>query len=237
MRVAELLNAVASWLESSDNEAMMLAEHDDDSLTTTAMTCFEAAQVLRKGASEVDAIEPHEQSNLSSESIDHVVELAQAFDQSDDENLHKLASVFDELLLSISAPAGSVEQFKSAQEEKMNEIKKQYEEARSGHNKKLGDAAKDIKSSPYYKEYLPMEAPLSSRSCPDHAGQQMARVGDHMWQCSLDKKVFNFQSGYTNEKGEKVPGGDVSLQTEKMDMGEGHAMFDTRDSRLNGYQR
>lgn len=237
MRVAELLNAVASWLESSDNEALLLAEHDDESFTATATTCFEAAQVLRKGASAVDAIEPREQANLSADSIDQVVELAAAFDMSDDENLHKLASVFDEILLTIGTSSDSVEQFKSAYDQKVSDIKKQYEEARTGLNKKLGDAEKSIKSSPYYKEYVPMEAPLSTRNCPDHAGAQMARVGDHMFQCSLDKKIFNFQTGYTNEKGEKVPGGDVSLQTEKMDMGESHSMFDTRDSRLNGYQR
>ncbi len=237
MRVAELLNAIASWLESPNNEAMLLAEHDDDSLMATATVCLQAADALRKGAAEVDTIEPTEKPELSPEAIDHIVELATAFDMSDSEDLKKSASVLDELLLTIAAPPDSVNNFKRAEEQRLNDIKKQYQNSKSGQTEKLADAEKDIKSSPYYKEYVPMEAPLSTRTCPDHAGAQMARVGDHMWQCSLDKKVYNYQAGYTNEKGEKVPGGDVSLQTEKMDMSEPHSMFDTRDSRLNGYQR
>jgi len=239
MRVAELLNAIASWLESPDNEAMLLAEHDDESLTATATVCFEAAQALRKGAADVDAIEPSEYSELSPNSIDHIVELAMAFDASDDEDLKKSASVLDELLLTIAAPPGSLDQFKSAKDEHLDSLKRQYQDSKGTptQKKKLGDAEKAIKSSPYYKEYAPMEAALSCRTCPDHAGAQMARVGEAMFQCSLDKKVYNYQTGYTNEKGEKVPGGDVALQTEKMDMGEPHSMFDTRESRLNGYQR
>lgn len=238
MRVAELLNAIASWLESPNNEAMLLAEHDDKSLEATAVLCNKAAAMIREGAGEIEAIEPNEAPTLSAEAIDHIVELATAFDMSDSEDLKKSASVLDELLLTIAAPPGSVDNFKKAEEQRLTDLKKKYENAKSGNfNEKLADAEKDIKSSPYYKEYVPMEAPLSTRTCPDHAGAQMARVGEHMWQCSLDKKVYNYQNGYTNEKGEKVPGGDVSLQTEKMDMAEPHAIFDTRDSRLNGYQR
>ncbi len=64
----------------------------------------------------------------------------------------------------------------------------------------------------------------------------MARVGEHQFQCSLDKKVYNYEAGYTTEKGEKVPGGSVAFQTDQM-MAEPHNMFDTRETRLNGYSK
>jgi hypothetical protein len=238
MRTAELLNAIASWLESPNNEAMLLAEHDDESFKRTAMACLEAAETLRKGASEVEAIEPHEQSNLSPEAIDHIVELATAFDLSSDAELQKTASVLDELLLTIASPPDAMEQFKNAQSKELNDLKKKYEDIKAGIvNSKVADAEEAIKDSPYYKEYHALEAPLSTRTCPDHAGAQMARIGEGTFQCSLDKKIYNYYAGYTNEKGEKVPASDVSLQSEKMDERESHSMFDNREDRLNGYLR
>jgi hypothetical protein len=237
MRVAEILMAIASWLESPDNEAMLLAEHDDESFEATALACLEAAEVLKKGAAAVDEVEPHVDVSLSEDSIDHLVEMATAFDASDDEELKKSASVLDEILLTIGARGDEVASYKAAQDKQMDEIKKKYHDAKKKLDEvnKIGETETAIKKSPVYKEYLPMEAPLSARTCPDHAGAQMSRVGEHQFQCSLDKKVYNYEAGYTTEKGEKVPGGSVAFQTD-MDV-EPHNMFDTRETRLNGYSK
>ena len=62
----------------------------------------------------------------------------------------------------------------------------------------------------------------------------MARIGDNVWQCDLDKKVYDYANGYTDEKGNKVPGGDVANQT-KLDNTSSYQMFDTRPERLSGY--
>jgi hypothetical protein len=76
-----------------------------------------------------------------------------------------------------------------------------------------------------------MEAPLSSRYCPDHPGVQIARVGEHMWQCELDKKSYNFETGFSLNNGSRVPGGDVAQQTQGVNVPY-HAIFDTREGRL-----
>jgi len=76
-----------------------------------------------------------------------------------------------------------------------------------------------------------LEAPLSTRYCPDHPGVQIARVGEHLWQCELDKKSYNFETGFELNNGSKVPGGDVAQQTQGLNLPY-HAIFDTREGRL-----
>lgn len=236
MRISEMLNSIAKWLENPNNEAILLAEYDEDCLKVVAETCIQAAQVLKLGADTVDMMEPSVESSITPESIDALAEIAAAFDESNDPNLKKSASVIDELILSISAPPKWASQFKEAQENKIDVIKSKYEETRDAlhENNKVADTLADIEKSPYSKEYRIMEHPLSTRTCPDHSGAQMARVGEHMWQCDLDKKVYNYQTGYTDEKGNKVPGGDVANQT-PMSYADPQSMFDTRETRLNSF--
>jgi len=164
--------------------------------------------------------------------------MATAFDKSGDPDLQKTASVIDELLFTIAAPPKWAETMRKNKELELDTIKRQYEEAKKQLDEFNGvkEAVKAIDKSPFFKEPHIMEHALSTRSCPDHAGAQMGRVGDHMWQCSLDKKVYNYLAGYTTEKGEKVPGEDVAGQT-RMYQAEPHALFDTRESRLTGLQR
>lgn len=238
MRISEMLTAIAAWLESPDNEAILLSEYNDECLKVAAQGCVEAAFILRNAAEEVEAIEPQPESNLTAEALDELAELATSFDESDDENLKRTASVLDELLLTIAAPPSYAASFKEAEDRKIDGLRQQYESPSEVLEEvnKVADAKKDIENSPYNKEYRIMEHSLSTRGCPDHAGAQMARVGEGMWQCDLDKKVYNYQAGYTDEKGNKVPGGDVAAQTPN-DRPEAHSIFDTRESRLNGYQR
>lgn len=58
-----------------------------------------------------------------------------------------------------------------------------------------------------------LERILTTRYCPDHIGVQAFRVNENIYQCPLDGKVYNFNSGFTNYKGQRVPGGSVSEQT------------------------
>jgi len=115
-------------------------------------------------------------------------------------------------------------------------LKQKYEDTKKSldEQNKVADTNEALDKSPYMKEYRMMEHPLSTRTCPDHAGAQMARVGDSMWQCDLDKKVYNYQTGYTDEKGNKVPGGDVSAQTPDS-YPTPQNQFDNRETRLNGF--
>jgi hypothetical protein len=227
-----MLTAIASWLENPDNEAILLSEYDGASMEITTKACIEAAAVLRKGAHQVEAVEPQQDSSLTPESIEEIAEIANAFDQSEDNSLKRTASVLDEILLTIGSDPSALKKMKIAEEERIDALKKKYEELKNEPEaKKIADASKAIQSSSYNKEYRIMEHHLSTRHCPDHAGVPVRRVGDSSWQCSLDKKIYDYANGYTNLKGEKIPGGDVGNRGEA-DMSGIHSAFDTREGRL-----
>lgn len=237
MRISELLNAMASWLESPNNEAMLLAEADEKCMHVVAESCVLAAALLKKAADEVDVLEPPAESVLTPEAIEETAALATALDQSGDPQLKRMASVLDELLLTIAAPPNAYAERKDLVDSRADEIRKKYEEPRKELHKvnHLGRSEKAIEDSGFTKEYKILEAPLSSRYCPDHPGAQIARVGEHVWQCELDKKTYNFETGFELINGSKVPGGDVSQQTNGLDT-PFHAIFDTREGRL-GYNK
>jgi hypothetical protein len=231
MRVSEMLQAIASWLESPNNEALLLAEYHEDSAKVVAESCVLAAALLKNAADQVSEIEPPEPSKITPESIEEIAALAAALDASGDEGLKKQASVLDELLLSIAAPPPNDRQ--DLLDARTEELKKKYEgtskELREVN--KIADSEKAIEKSEMTKQYKILEAPLSTRYCPDHPGVQIARVGEHMWQCELDKKSYNFETGFELNNGSKVPGGDVSQQTQGLNIPY-HAIFDTREGRL-----
>lgn len=234
MRISELLNAMASWLESPNNEALLLAESDEKCMQVVAESCILAAELLKKAADEVDVLEPPTESVITPESIEETAALAAALDASDDPELRKMASVLDELLLTIAAPPPS--ERKSGTNDRAEELRKKYQKPREmlyDYNK-IGISEKAIEKSNFTKEYRILEAPLSSRYCPDHPGAQISRVGEHMWQCELDKKTYNFETGFELNSGNRVPGGDVSAQTQGIDI-PFHAIFDDRGQRLQSH--
>ena len=233
MRIAEMLNAMAAWLESPTNEALLLAEEDENCMKVVAESCVLAAALLKKAADEVDGLEPAEPSKITPESIEELANLATALDSSDDPQLKKQASVLDELLLTIAAPPGALADKKAADDYRIEELRKKYEEPRKELHAldKTSDSGKAIDHSGMTKQYKILEAPLSTRYCPDHAGAQISRVGEHVWQCELDKKTYNFETGFSMENGNKVPGGDVAQQTQGVSA-PFHAIFDTREGRL-----
>jgi hypothetical protein len=238
MRISDMLNAMASWLESPTNEALLLAEEDENCMKVVAESCVLAAALLKKAAEEVDGLEPAEPSKITPESIEGIAALAAALDSSDDPQLKKQASVLDELLLTIAAPPGALEEKRSSENGRIEELRKKYQQPREVLHEieKASDAVKAINKSNLTKRYNILEAPLSTRYCPDHAGAQIARVGEHVWQCELDKKTYNFETGFELQNGDKVPGGDVALQTNNTNSTPFHAIFDTREGRL-GFNR
>lgn len=235
MRTAELLNAMATWLASPNNEAMLLAEADEKCMQVVAESCVLAAELLRKAADEVDVLEPAEESKITPESIAETAALATALDESGDPQLQKMASVLDELLLTLAAPP--LADRKAAANDRAEELRKKYQGNREALREinKISDVEKAIDKSNFTKDYRILEAPLSTRYCPDHPGAQIARVGEHVYQCELDKKVYNYETGFDLNNGSKVPGGDVAQQTQGLDI-PFHAIFDTREGRL-GYNK
>lgn len=238
MRIADLLLSIASWLEDPDeNEAILLAEHNDECLKVVSESCVKASQLLKEAAHKVDEIEPSEPI-ISKQAVTELASIAEAFDLSEDDRLRKQASVIDELLLTIAANPEVFASLKSAQQKKIDMIKKKYKEPRELSRKldKLSESEKAIKDSPAYKEYRVLENSLSTRYCPDHPGTSLQRINDLEWQCDLDKKIYNYDSGFSLNNGSKVPGSSVANQSQ-VPLQEANNIFDTRESRLYGYNK
>lgn len=214
MRISEILVAIASWLESPENEAMLLSEYDDKCLESVASSCIKAAAILKAGAEEVEQLEPKEEDDVTTDSIETLAEVANALDASNDENLKKSASELDKIL-KLFAADDSVKKNLNVNE-KLHELNK------------TSDTAKKLKESNVYKDYFILEAPLSTRYCPDHTGVPVSRIGNHVWQCNLDKKVYDYDAGFTLANGDKVPGGSVSGQSAFDNTQD--PIFKTRDS-------
>src|SRR5271166_4062292 len=130
MRISEMLNAIASWLESPNNEALLLAESDEKCSHVVAESCVLAAALLKTAAAEVDTLEPLEPSKITPESIEEIAALAAALDASGDPELMKQASVLDELLMTIAAPPNAYAERKDLQDQRIIELKKKYDEPR-----------------------------------------------------------------------------------------------------------
>jgi hypothetical protein len=234
MRISEMLNAIASWLESPDNEALLLAEYDDDCAKVVAESCVGAAQLLKNAADTVDQIEPAAESNLTPESLDQLAQIAEAFDFSGDENLQKQASVIDELLLTIASPPNALAARQDLLDNRTEELKKKYNNPTKvlADSNKTADSQKAIENSKMTQQPQIYEHPLNTRYCPDHPGTQKARIGEGIYQCEMTHKVYDYENGYTLDDGTKVPGGNVSLQTQLVSSPY-YAIFDTRNERLS----
>lgn len=214
MKLSEKLNILARWLENEENDLLVSAEDNDKCLEIIANTLVNAASILKSCAEKVAAVEP-EESLINDQNLSELAILAEEFDKSGDSFLQKQASVLDEILLTLAAPRGYVDKVKMIENDRLDQLKKKYKDVKKTHDEmnKISDSIKDIEKSDTFKKYRPLEAPLNTRYCPDHPGAQIARVGESQWQCMMDNKVYNFEAGYTTLKGNKVPGGNVSMQT------------------------
>lgn len=179
---------------------------------------------------------------VTPESLQEMAAIASEFDKTGHPMLMKQAAVLDEILLTIGAQKTAIVAAKAAQDKEVSrlktliaekEMKDPYTVAKDVHYKSnhVAEAQKEIDK---IKEYRPMEAPLNTRTCPDHPGAQMSRIAEHTYQCSLDKGIYNYESGYTTMKGNKIPGGDISNQTQVLhDRPNEFTSFETRESKLN----
>ena len=230
MKISEMLKSMASWLEDPNNEAFLLAEYDDKCLEVVASSCLSAASELRKAAEQVDSMEPVEDL-INAESVEELARISEAFDNSGDEKLMKQSSVIDALLFSMASDVKEFSSRESLMKGDINPLFLKKEKPLTSDQKKIADAEKAIEESGATKNYKVLEMPLSSRSCPDHPGNQMARVGDSIYQCSLDKKVYDYEAGYDMENGKSVPGSSVSNQN-ILEYSPEFTMFDNREERI-----
>jgi hypothetical protein len=224
---AEILKSTAEYLDVSDNGATLTPEEELKAMGYEA--CDECGYDHSYEPSE--AYKAH---NPRVSELDALAALASSFDESDDPIIQKQAAILDELLLTVAANPNEFDSIKSAQAKKIDELSKKYKETKEFQEKdlKVSESEKALeKSEVYSKEYNIMEAPLSTRNCPDHHGVMLSRVGDGLWQCGMDRKIYDFNSGFEMSDGSKVPGSDVSLQT-KITPEVGLSLFSDRESRL-----
>lgn len=224
MRISELLTAMAAWLESPNNEALLLSEGDEECLKVVASSCVEAAEALKRAAAQVDEMEPASPSAITPEAIDGLAVLADALDASGDVELKKQASVIDELLLTI-AGKDAFAMRKDLLDNRLVDLKKRYE-GNAEMLKEIGrvdSIEKAIKESKMTEEVKIHEEGLSTRTCKKHPGAQMARIGQDLWQCDLDKEVVDYSKD-----------GSVANQTQNSLNNITHSIFDSREGRL-GY--
>lgn len=231
----DLIMQLAQEEQDEDPFVQMLAEGALNGTVENLARALETIQ-KRKGGMMAD------DGALTPEALDEMAVLASEFDASGDPLLMKQAALLDEILLTIGAPHGVVAAAKRAQDNEVAKIKNKnktetvdlYKFVKEEHDKqnRVVEAVKAINDK--VKEYRPLEAAMSTRSCPDHPGAQLGRIGENIYQCSMDKGVYDFQAGFTTMKGNKVPGGDVSTQTQALEEQPNEMMsFDSRESRLN----
>ena len=212
MKTVDKLLALAALLE---NNSDILDSAKDDEIDLVATALVVASDSLKFAADSL--FENSEAPEITDEKLETIAALAQALDDSDDEFLQKQASVLDEILLTIAHPKHVLAEFKAKEYDRLEELKKKYKNQpeREDNEKYAVEAKKELEKNEYYKEYKPLEAALSTRTCPDHPGAQIARVGEHVWQCAMDNKVYDYETGFTTLSGNKVPGGGVEYQTKE----------------------
>jgi hypothetical protein len=230
MKLSEKLLIVARWLESSENDLLLKSEDNSEMLELVANALVAASEALYKCAEDVAEIEP---AAITDEKLDEMAALAEAFDESEDPFLVKQASVIDAILETYGANKNALAEFKMLENDRIEQLKKKYKGTKEklDENIKAADAVKDIEKSEVYKTYRPLEAPLSARTCPDHSGAPLIRIGETVWECSLDHRNYDFSAGFTTLNGNRVAGGSVSEQT-SLTNDVSHAIFDTREQRL-----
>lgn len=166
------------------------------------------------------------------ESLHELATLASEFDKTGDPVLVKQASVIDDILLTIAVQKSEVAKAQRSIDDQIEKIKLANEKKDLSQHTKESYVEDGQKAVSKVKDYRPLEAPLSTRSCPDHPGSMLGRVSDDTWQCSLDKAVYNYGGGYITSKGNKIPGTSVQMQTYNHEHPSESLSFNSRESRL-----
>lgn len=245
--IADQLRKVASIVDFDDNledHPVLVAAEETGSnfvLHTAASSLILAQTALRNAVTVLETVADKNASDLDVEDIEFIAALASEFDKDGDPILAKQASVLDQVLLNF-AQKGKMELAKKEADAEIDRLREKYrqeamEKDYKGPTETLekdiqaADAAKEVEKQ--VRKFRPLEAPLSTRYCPDHPGAQFARIADGLYQCELDKKMYNFKEGYETMKGNKIPGSEVSEQTRSLgDRALEQMQFSTRESRL-----
>lgn len=228
----ELIDDLVAHISSQKDEILVAldSENADDIVFEKVELTFDA---IEHGLKNILS----QEKELDEEDLDEMAAVAAAFDESGDPLLQKQASVLDQILLTFGSRAAFAA-LKKAEENEISRLKEKYKDPYKFPKEEL-DKQNHVKEGvtaiqKQIKEYRPQEAALSTRSCPDHPGALMSRVGEDTYQCSMDKYIYNYTTGFTTQKGNKIPGTSVANQGHNInDVNQGVSNFDTRESVLN----
>lgn len=240
MNLYDRLEALSDQLIDSNNEILILAEEENDPelFESVVKALVQASFIIKNAHKKISTKE----NIITPKMLDELVDFATALDMSGDQTLQKKAAVIDQLLLNIGVAKQSNQVFKEAQEEEISKLRKEYKENAINSSYKsvkdsldkdmlASEAVKSIKES--IKEYRPLETSLSSRYCPDHPGTSVIRVADDVYQCPLDKKIYNYKEGFETMRHNIVPGTSVQNQTQALTSRQlEETSFSTRESKL-----
>lgn len=235
----ESINSFLNTAFNNENADLLLSFTDEGSALESVL-----AEILVKGdslKSDVQNVLDSLDSEHDSNDLEAIAATAKEFDESGDPFLQKQAQVLDTVLsifankdfAKLAEDDNATDKLrekyrKRDQEEKYDKPTKYLKEKTSKTADRLSNALKES------TEVRPMDVSLNTRYCPDHVGVGLVYVGEGTYQCSLDKKVFDFKEGYKNMAGKNVPGFDVATQN-KIDNAniDFKANFDTREGRMN----
>lgn len=237
----DTLKKMATQLVDVNSDLLTEAEQhlNDEDLVLFATILTDAGSKIAEAAKFMAA-----RKQMTVQDVEELGAVAQALDESGDPVLQKQASVIDELLFTMGSDPKARMAFKKAQDDEVDRLRAKYREQRGEEaysvvktqqdkEHRVNEAIKAIDEK--IKRYRPLEAPLSTRYSPDMPGVSLMRIGDNVYQCPVTKKIYDFRSGYTTAKGNQIPGGDVSNQTQHLGhMAQEHMNFSTREEVLNG---
>jgi hypothetical protein len=212
------IDNVIDYLDNQDNDLLSQVDHDDDKLIEVA-SLLSAASELVKLAQDLALDDADEK--IADGVLEDLVTVANSFDESGDEVLIKKASVLDELLLSVAADKKILLKNKIAATQKLRDLREKFKESqkeielrkRQRKVNRIDEAEKVLKQSDILKQddqVSPMKHARESRHCPDHPGVSVYRIADATWQCSLDRKIYDFNTGFKKYNGEQVSGGSLA---------------------------
>lgn len=190
----------------------------------------------------IDHLEEKYGNNVSVEELEAMAALASEYDSSGDEVLTRQAQILDLALRHVIAhqEQNQAQLVAEAEEKKVKnqylerERKEKYDQPREtlAENNKIKGLGEKYSKEMQAKEYRPQQHALSTRYCPEHPGVGVIPLAEGQYQCSLDKRVFDYKEGYTSLEGDKVPGGAVEMQNRTpLNNINTTVNYDTRESR------
>jgi hypothetical protein len=193
---------------------------------------------IARSTVELEKLAESVENQVTPDMLENIVSIANSLDNSEDPRLKKQALILDDLLITITAQMKNHEAEMNRLREKHRTESREnlYTEPKKSLDRQnlIGKAREAVDNQ--LKVYDPLEAPLQTRYSPDMPGTPTTRIADGVYQDVITGKVYNYRSGYTTNKGNKIPGTSVENQIPDIDnYQQSRSIFETRDNLMGRY--